>query len=289
VKNGPGRQSNHSVVVGHSFGGLILEYAIQSQMEQIGRELHEELAKAPSSGPLQLPALANFADLVVLINQAAPADHAVTLLSQFRNEVEKVRLRWPASRPGCTQDDLSPDCGRSHPLLLSISSTSDLATKTILPIAETISPPKDRPRVLSPGTVLPDGLDVKKVFTTAAAHTPQLHSHNLIPCNKPEDCAPCDRNDNADDIPISVMLPAYAPGNDTRGDKPLRYCLLPDSNAWNRTPYWIFQIPPQVVPDHGTIFTNRFRDFLTAFMPPPEVFMQPTPPQMQQLYRAAGR
>jgi len=299
VKEGPGRESNHSVVVGHSFGGLILEYAIQNQMEQIGRELHDELGKNQSAEIPKTPALANFADLVVLINQAAPADHAIQILSQYREDLQNVRLRWPPKKQGCPASDTSPDCvGMSHPLLLSISSESDLATRAVLPIAETVFPPKDRPRVL-PAKVLADlpaGLDVKKVFTTAAAHTPQLYSHDLRRCDK-EDCAPCDRKDNGDDLPVSIMLPKYAPGNTDpdHKDQQIDYCLIPAAQAspagkkpWNQTPYWIFHIPSEVVPDHGTIFTDRFRDFLAAFMPPPEAFLQATPPPVRGVYRVSA-
>jgi hypothetical protein len=132
---------------------------------------------------------------------------------------------------------------------------------------------------------LPDGLDVKKVFTTTAAHTPQLHSHQFIECLN-GDCSPCLKNDRFY-IPVSITLPAYAPGNDTRQDKPIKYCVVRDFRAWNRTPYWIFRIPHAVVPDHGTIFTDRFTDFLTAFMPPLEQFRSSQPPlPAQRLYQA---
>jgi hypothetical protein len=286
VKSGPGRAANHSVVVGHSFGGLILEYAIQEQMEKIGQQVHDELAKEVDAENIQIPALANFADLVVLINQAAPADHAVTLLSQYRTDLQQVRLRWPAKKTGCPPSDTSPDCREStHPLLLSISSSADLATKAVLPIAETISPPKDRPRVLPPGTLLPPGLDIKKVFTTAAAHTPQLYSHTLLTCGPGQDCAPCGPASSAtpagdaasDNIPVAITLPAYAPGNTRNIPEKINYCLVPDPEAWNRTPYWIFEIPPEVVPDHSTIFTDRFIEFLRVFMPPLELLNPATP------------
>ena len=48
----------------------------------------------------------------------------------------------------------------------------------------------------------------------------------------------------------------------------MNYCLERDFKAWNQTPYWIFRLPTAVVPDHSEIFTDRFTDFLSAFLPP---------------------
>jgi hypothetical protein len=283
VKLGPERKSNLSVVVGHSFGGLILEHAITKRMQELGDELHAELDKRTTSESVRLKTLDEFADLCVLINQAAPAADAVTLLSQYRRDLQRVNILRPPMKAGCAAGDASQDCkDLTRPLILSVSSASDLATRAVLPVAETIFPPKDRPRVLPEGIDLPPGLDVKKVFTTTAAHTPQLHSHRLIECPG-GDCSPCLKNDKYY-IPVSITLPAYSPGNDTHSDRPIKYCLVRDFEAWNRTPYWIFQIPPEVVPDHGTIFTNRFTDFLTAFLPPLERFRASAPmPPAQRL------
>ena len=63
VKSGPGRGTNHSVVVGHSFGGLILENAIAKRMKELGDELHEELGKRHTSEGFRLSALDDFAIL----------------------------------------------------------------------------------------------------------------------------------------------------------------------------------------------------------------------------------
>ena len=287
TKAGAERATNQSVVVGHSFGGLILEYAISKRMREIGEELRKELPKQGTADAIHLKTLDDFANLVVLINQAAPAADAVTLLSQYREDLQKVNLLRPPAKSGCTAGDASQDCKElTRPLILSVSSEADLATRAILPIAETISPPKDRPRQLPPGTNLPAGLDVKKVFTTAAAHTPQLFSHQLTPCAN-GDCTPCLKSDKYY-IPVAITLPAYTPGNSGNADESLKYCLVRDFKAWNRTPYWIFQIPAEIVPDHGTIFTDRFTDFLTAFLPPLRQFRaaQPAPAPAQRLYMA---
>jgi hypothetical protein len=184
-----------------------------------------------------------------LINQAAPATHAVTLLSRYRDDLAKVNLLRPPAKSNCSAGDSSQDCKElTRPLILSISSESDLATRAVLPVAETVDPPKGRPKTLPPDVTLPPGLDIKKVHTTTAAFTPQLHSHLLTKCEG-GDCTPC-------------------------------------RNAWNHTPYWIFTIPTEIVPDHGTIFTDRFTDFLMAFLPPLYSFSPTEPPMPAQKMHA---
>ena len=269
-----GAEGNLSVVVGHSFGGLVLEYAITKQMKLIGDEMHAELGKGTTRDVMQLKSLSDFADLVVLINQAAPAANAVSTLIEYRADLEQVNLLRPPRKASCDAGD-SQDCKElTRPLILSVSSETDLATKAVLPVAETIARPPNGPPA-PPQAMLPPGLTPKKVLTTAAAHTPQLYSHQIVQCTN-GDCSPCLKLDKYY-IPVSITLPAYAPSNSTGSDEKRKYCVARDFNAWNRTPYWIFEIPTAVVPDHGTIFTDRFVDFLTSFLPPLETYRPSRP------------
>jgi hypothetical protein len=38
--------------------------------------------------------------------------------------------------------------------------------------------------------------------------------------------------------------------------------------AKNHSPYWVMHMPPSIVPDHSTIFTQLFRDFLISLAAP---------------------
>lgn len=280
-----GAESNLSVVVGHSFGGLVLEYAITKQMKLIGDELHAELGKGTTRDALQLKSLSEFADLVVLINQAAPAANAVSVLIQYRADLEKVNLLRPPRKSSCDAGETQDCKDLTRPLILSVSSVTDLATKAVLPVAETIARPPNGPPS-PPQDLLPEGLTPKKVLTTAAAHTPQLFSHQIVQCAN-GDCSPCLKLDKYY-IPVAITLPAYAPSNTTGKDEKLKYCVARDFQAWNRTPYWIFEIPTAIVPDHSTIFTDRFTDFLRSFLPPLESYRtsRPAPPPLQRMIPA---
>jgi hypothetical protein len=51
------------------------------------------------------------------------------------------------------------------------------------------------------------------------------------------------------------------------------------------TPYWIFTIPTEIVPDHGNIFTDRLTDFLMAFLLPLQGFSSDKPAMPMQKMR----
>ena len=59
-------------------------------MQELGAELHLELGNQSTAEGLHLKGLEDFADLIVLINQAAPAAMAVTLLSHYREDLSRV-------------------------------------------------------------------------------------------------------------------------------------------------------------------------------------------------------
>lgn len=286
VKAGPDRTGNRSVVVGHSFGGLILGAATAEKLKQVGDQLHDQAGKQTNIDAFHLPALNEIADLMVLINQAAPATEAVNLLADFREDLQKIHFLLPPRDRNCAPRDTRQDCkSLTRPLVLAVSSESDLATSFLLPVSERISPSKLK---LNDGIKLPKHLDVKTVSTTAAPHIPALRSHNLVECDG-EDCSPCLKRDRYY-IPIRIKkLPAFARGNDSHKDKPMNYCLERDFTAWNQTPYWIFRLPTAIVPDHSEIFTDRFTDFLTAFLPPLETIQKTEEPMRPSPKTGAGR
>ena len=275
-------EGNLSVVVGHSFGGLVLEYAITKQLKQIGDELHTELGKGTTRDAVQLASLNKFADLVVLINQAAPAANAVTTLIQYRADLEKVNLLRPPRKSSCDAGEAQDCKDLTRPLILSVSSVTDLATKAVLPVAETIARPPNGPPS-PPQAVLPPGLTPKKVLTTAAAHTPQLYSHQIVQCVN-NDCSPCLKLDKYY-IPVAITLPACT--RERHRKRPGTAILRRARHSTRGTePHTGFsEIPTAIVPDHSTIFTDRFVDFLTSFLPPLETYRssRPAPAPLQRM------
>jgi hypothetical protein len=69
----------------------------------------------------------------------------------------------------------------------------------------------------------------------------------------------------ADDERIGEALAACKPNVDVTLDE-VRYVIVEKPGTLNRTPYWAMQMPASIVPDHSTIFTPTFRNFLTSLI-----------------------
>ncbi|MGH9719839.1 MAG: hypothetical protein ACRD8O_06475 [Bryobacteraceae bacterium] len=228
------RESKQAVVVaiGHSFGAIVLERALTQSLQSLEQ--------------LEPPA-----NLIALVNEAGPAIDAKQFMVALKQR--NLELRWSDSRP--------------RPLFLSVSSTGDSATRAILPIGQSVTALKRTFRQYQPGDPLnPPGItDQKKYFTTATAHLPILQSHAVGPCADPEIKGAYKAGRDLQPIPVRIPRKGAKP-------QPVEYCVVAKPEAWNTTPYWAMQIPVEIVPDHSTIFTGRFVDFLMGFLPGEQMY-----------------
>jgi pimeloyl-ACP methyl ester carboxylesterase len=133
------------VVVGHSFGGLVLERTVT---QYFTRRLLEN-----RGGDFQ-----PFADLVVFVNEAAAATEAIQLLTMFHDDIHKPPM---------------------YPTIVSITSQGDLATKIALPLAQGASLLKKSLRDYGPPyDADPFGVAKQRTYyLRSAANIPQLQSH----------------------------------------------------------------------------------------------------------------
>ncbi len=155
---GPEFDGNSSVILmGHSFGGLVLESAItpvlKSRLDQIG-----------TRGKIRSPA-----DLILLINEAASAELARPLLYYLHDQHVKYR----------------DDHGRDVPLLVSITSKGDTVTKFAFPAGQWISPsrPKDLKKIDPPDAFGIDNERTYYLLTTANTVALQNHEFKRRPSN----------------------------------------------------------------------------------------------------------
>jgi len=120
-----------SIIVGHSFGGLIVEKALSQVIVQIATQ--EALKKGATGGYTYAPVgLAKFpADLIVLVNPASPALFArseVSAIEQWRLQLaDKMDSRFV-----CEGNE------SRRPILVSITSVGDSATGTWFPVGTTV-------------------------------------------------------------------------------------------------------------------------------------------------------
>ena len=240
------------VFVGHSFGGLALERALtQATVHEVDAGL--------AAG--ETPQFQQLADLVIFVNSAGAATEAKQTLDLF------------AANHLIYNADGHPDM----PLFISVSSSSDLATKLAMPIGHGLpfleykargglrdkdplacfDPHSSDPADAQSNFLIP-APSQGAFFMSTAAHMEILQSHEVVEETDPVKRKQCDvHNYPGEHVLFTYALPESARCFRVR-EKPHR-C--------NGTPYWIMEIDPSIVPDHGTIFTDRFIAFLSNFMP----------------------
>jgi hypothetical protein len=201
------------ILIGHSFGGLVLESAITPVLEDL-------IKQSPPGQKILSPA-----DLIVLLNEAAPAGLAVRFLKYLKNE-------------NVTYSD---DSGTNHPLLLSMTSSGDVATKFAFPGGQFISP--SRPANLKKHPPDEFGIDSDLTYwLLTTANTVALQNHEFDSRTPP--LPP------PDNVYVSVLVGPKLAFDFVRARVP--------NPIKNDTPYWVSQLPELFVPDHGTVFGCNF-------------------------------
>jgi hypothetical protein len=260
--------NTRTIVVGHSFGGRVLEQALAKSM--IGMILDHERQltldqrrQRAASDPLDCnnpPAPLNLtlsADLVMFLNEASPALDGKEML-EVLNDHHVM---------SCV--DHQP-----HPLLVAITSAGDSATGVFLPAAQWLSHWTKQLRTFKDqdGQVIKDrfgNTDEKRYFEHTTANLEELRSHVIGRCSDPETSAKAQADPNR--LCFSLANGTRQPDCQTGPSD--TFCIARDSHAgdpkapWrNTTPFWVMQAPIEFVPDHNTIFTDQFRKLLIQFI-----------------------
>ncbi|HKP05150.1 MAG TPA: hypothetical protein VJU77_17505 [Chthoniobacterales bacterium] len=245
-------QGSKCVVIGHSFGALVLEKAMAQAMT--GSLLAQDVQSRGQ--PVSAPA-----DLILLVNSAAESIYA--------KEMKDMFARMP-HRGTVTAD---------RPLLISMTSKSDTATKTYFPL----------------GTFLPNlfahrryqwddkydnashQVDQNEYLTQTPGHNLHLWSHDTVPSDPPDSAssvALLTRQENATEPP-SESNPAFE--ENLRHPRGLVFATSdrdnPDHFKWWRltkvggnptTPYWVIHVPDEIIHGHAPIFTPEGRAMMAA-------------------------
>ena len=232
---------NTTVAVGHSFGGLILESALAQTI--VGAM---SMAMAQDLQEVRVPA-----DLVLLINPASQAIEAKQLIDIF----DRYHIKFQ-------RED---DAGRVYevPLVVSMTSSTDLATRLLFPIGMRIKGMATRFR--------PYGAEScargrqAQYYRHTAGHERALHSHVVE--TQPSSEGPHQPLQPEGDIehPMLRLDYEYDPVSRmqtwvSEGEK-LRYEIHQNPRSWNDTPYWVMEVPPTIIPDHSRIFKRETIEF----------------------------
>jgi pimeloyl-ACP methyl ester carboxylesterase len=238
IGDGVGDAANQGrfILVGHSFGGLIVERTLAQALTALivleggkntgshdcqGKEGHEP-----------------FADLAVLINPAIDAIETQEFIDMLK------RSHFTT----CAQDS-----GIAPPLLVSIKARNDFATGPIFTVGHAVETPDKVFRDYGDAPALNSRTDPKRpsqlfVFTHTAGALDFFHNYCYFDA---KDKDPGDKGckDVRRDViahkkgHVQVVPNLYTRYRDS--------CNYSACDVWNNTPYWIFTVPKTVVNSHG--------------------------------------
>jgi hypothetical protein len=147
------------------------------------------------------------------------------------------------------------------PLVVSMTSTADLATRVLFPIGMRLKGIGNQFRPYGPESCAPGRQ--REYFRRTAGHKRTLHSH-VVEVSELE-TGP--RQSVAGDIEGTMGRLNYSYDPQSRMStwsaegQTLRYSIHQNPRSWNDTPYWVMEVPPSVIPDHSTIFGRQTIEF----------------------------
>ena len=230
-----------TVLLGHSFGGAILETALSQAL--VGFLIQNK------GEDIDFPA-----DLVVLINPASQAIRA----KQFVEILARHRLRL------YRMDDAS-ELRFERPLIVSMTSSGDWVTGAAFPLGLGVKGLTKNYR--SYGSDVCNAVTPQRLlYRKTAGHTRELLSHRVLtkPAPVPAD-VPKSVHEIAESLegrydPLSRLQSFVFDG------ATYQFTIQRLAGAFNDTPYWIMRVPTTILPDHGRIFGTDLQELLRALI-----------------------
>jgi hypothetical protein len=169
------KDASIAVVIGHSFGGIVLEHAATGLIQ----EQVDANCSADQTGKCQIDPPA---DLFLLINEAG----AAAIARPFLREIQVKSITY------------TDNGGRAYPLLISMTSTGDVLTKFAYPGGEFLSFNRPKTEKISP----PDPFGQTSTLPynlLTAANMIALQSHSIEPWKSGLEC----------ELPIQLSATKY--------------------------------------------------------------------------------
>ena len=241
-----GRGNQYTVLLGHSFGGLIVE---RSVAHAINAEIHGH-ADSDRSMP---------ADLVIVVNPASDSILA-------RQMIAALYIRKTEG---------------TRPLFVSITSTGDAATGTFFPIGTGLaSVSKGFNTVRAPGPAnMP--LSEQKFYTSTPGHNQMLINHITVDkhetINSPNGLHALEENLKHNHAGNGFTL------DGTKGKLDVwRIKRVGDVDV----PYWDVQVDPSIIKDHGDLWNERAEAMMAAIFRMANPMLNPHASPRALLHRA---
>jgi pimeloyl-ACP methyl ester carboxylesterase len=218
------RENEYTILLGHSFGGLVVERAVA---HAIDAEMHGRATKYNS-----MPA-----DLTLVLNPASDSILSRQIISAlYQEKTENAR-----------------------PLFVSVTSTADSATGTIFPIGTTIAAiPKTFNQVSDPGPADKKESE-RNYYTSTPGHKASLINYVAVKLDEPFDFPP---GRTAMEINLSRTLSGDRVALPVKGKGPELWQLK--RTAQIDVPYWDIQVDPTIIKNHGDIWNERAKALMAG-------------------------
>jgi hypothetical protein len=232
------------VVIGHSFGALVLEKAMAQALA--GNVLSQD---AQSGGqPFNAPA-----DLILLVNSAAESIYAKELSDMFVRTAHRGQV------------------SAERPLLISITSETDSATGSWFPVG-TFLPnifAQRRYRWDEKYNKLSGNVNQHDYLTSTPGHNRRLFTHEIVPLDRSLSIPTSRLGSCSDSNPAFEENLQHSRGHIfATGDQATPgkfYWWTVEKSGLNPvSPYWIMQVPRQIIDNHSPIFTPEGRAMMAA-------------------------
>lgn len=237
-----GSDSNYTILIGHSFGGLVVE-----------RTVAHSLVTGMHSGQNALPA-----DLIITLNPAGDSILTRQMIASFDSRMSFQNGNYVSRE---SQSRLVLPGNRQ--LIVGISAENDRATGTMFPIGSNLGAIGKRW-----DRVPPPGLEQKSVserlyFTNTPGNNKTLVNHHVAAVDS---SAPL-KGENAVDANLSNNIKdGIFYTSDTNDPQKTRWrrWQIAAKEAVVQTPYWLIQVPREIINDHGGIWSPNAQAMLAA-------------------------
>jgi hypothetical protein len=243
------------IVIGHSFGGLVLEKAMAQALA--GGVLAQDVQSGGQS--FDAPA-----DLFLFVNSAAESIYAKEMSDMF-------------ARIG-HRDSVNPN----RPLLISITSETDSATRGWFPKG-TFLPNLFAHRRYHWDTrygISSHEVDQNEYLTKTPGNNSRLFTHRVLPQPPPPDASSTTKAVLTQSRQMNACIaanPAFEENlrhshgttfatSDPNNPSQFKWWKLAKIDSASRTPYWILQVPDEIIHEHSPIFTPGGRAMMAALL-----------------------
>ncbi len=231
------------VFAGHSMGALMIETALLSMLRSEPDSVLKPSTRLPEpcATVRRGTKAVQFPDLVLLLNAATDS----RIAQEMSGLLQKERL---------SRDIQCPPYSYSGPVVVSVTSEKDMATKTLFPLG--------RPGHKSEGHDASVFTHSLVRLSPGATCSPKGPEHIMVSFNQAWHCLRSPEMNNGQLTSIALDLPQGKKGEEGNPCH-VRYRIKPIRPLASPA-FWIFQVPGDVIGGHSDVFNARSNLFVMA-------------------------